>query len=166
MVHASPADVSRVWFRFIRLSQALSGVASARLRQVGLSVPQFDVLSTLTEREGCSQRELAERLYVTKGNVSGLIDRLVEAGLVERRAIPGDRRSHALYLTPDGRRQAEQGMALHQAIMQETLGQLTALDVQQLDRTLIAWRDVVRKVAEAESGKGDVSAPSRMAQKA
>lgn len=154
MPYAPPADVSRVWFRFIRLSQALGGVVSARLRQIGLSVPQFDVLSTLTEREGCSQRELAERLYVTKGNVSGLIDRLVEAGFVERRAIPGDRRSHALYLTENGRRQAEQGMALHQAIMHETLGQLTTGDVQHLDRSLIVWRDVVRKVAEAEAGKG------------
>lgn len=148
MAPASSADVARVWFRFIRLSQALGGVASTRLRQVGLSVPQFDVLSTLTEREGCSQRELAERLYVTKGNVSGLIDRLVEAGFVERRAIPGDRRSHALFLTPEGRKQAERGIALHQAIMQETLGQLPSEDVLQLDRTLVGWRDVVRKVAE------------------
>ncbi|HRJ70069.1 MAG TPA: MarR family winged helix-turn-helix transcriptional regulator [Beijerinckiaceae bacterium] len=150
MSPASPADVARVWFRFIRLSQALSGVASSRLRQAGLSVPQFDVLSTLTEREGCTQRELAERLYVTKGNVSGLIDRLVEAGYVERRAIPGDRRSHALYLTAAGRTKAEHGMALHQAIMRETLGALSAQDVLQLDQTLVTWRDVVRKVMDGE----------------
>lgn len=153
MVELAPTDVSRVWFRFIRLSQRLGGLVTARLRETGLSVPQFDVLSTLTEREGCSQRELAERLYVTKGNVSGLVDRLVGAGLVERRAIPGDRRSHALYLTASGRKLAHRGMELHQQVMQETLGQLDADDVRSLERTLISWRDIVR-------ASGDSSRPA------
>ncbi|TXM86137.1 MarR family transcriptional regulator, partial [Methylobacterium sp. WL122] len=95
---ADAADPLRVWFRFIRLNRRVTAAMSARLRGLGLSIPQFDVLSTLTEREGLTQQDLAARLYVTKGNVSGLIDRLVEAGLVERRPIPGDRRSHALHL--------------------------------------------------------------------
>src|SRR3712207_1340333 len=93
------ADPLRVWFRFIRLHRRVSGAVAAELKPFGLSIPQFDLLSTLTEREGLTQQELAQRLYVTKGNVSGLIDRLVRSGLVERRAIEGDRRSHALYLT-------------------------------------------------------------------
>ena len=49
---------------------------AGRLREIGLSVPQCDVLTTLTEAEGVSQQELAKRLYVTKGNISGLLDRL------------------------------------------------------------------------------------------
>ena len=57
-----------------------------RLGEIALSVPQLDVLSTLTEAEGVSQQELATRLYVTKGNISGLLDRLADAGLVERRS--------------------------------------------------------------------------------
>jgi DNA-binding MarR family transcriptional regulator len=141
-------DVSRVWFRFIRLSQTLGGLVANRLKQTGLSVPQFDVLSTLTEREGCSQRELAERLYVTKGNVSGLVDRLVDAGLVERRAIPGDRRSHSLYLTPAGRKLAHQGMEIHERVIGETLGGLKTEDLHQLDRILVNWRDIVRRMGE------------------
>ncbi|MFN3671597.1 MAG: MarR family winged helix-turn-helix transcriptional regulator, partial [Bosea sp. (in: a-proteobacteria)] len=100
----APAEPDRVWFRFMRLHQRMLGQMSARIRELGLSIPQFDLLSTLTEREGISQSELAERLYVTKGNVSGLVDRLVQAGLVERRAIAGDRRSYAMHLTAEGRR--------------------------------------------------------------
>ena len=68
------------------------------------------MLTTLTEREGLSQQELAARLYVTKGNISGLIDRLVANGLVERRALAGDRRSHAIHLTPAGRELAKRGI--------------------------------------------------------
>ena len=59
--------------------------------------------------EGMSQQALAERLYVTKGNISGLIDRLVAAGLVERRPIVADKRQYALYLTAAGRSDGGEG---------------------------------------------------------
>ncbi|WP_349371864.1 MarR family transcriptional regulator [Salinarimonas sp.] len=138
-------ETVRVWLRFVRLQQRLSNGIAAELRGLGLSIPQFDVLSTLTEREGITQGELAQRLYVTKGNVSGLIDRLVEAGLVERRAIPGDRRSHALHLTRHGAEQAQAGIAAQRAFVARTLGRLPSEDVGELDRILRAWRDVVRE---------------------
>lgn len=141
---------SRVWFRMIRLHQALYNEIAGRLRVIGLSVPQFDVLSTLTERAGMSQRELAERLYVTKGNVSGLIDRLVEAGLVERHSIPEDRRSHALHLTAEGKRLAALGMTAQVRFIDETLGTLPQGEIETLDRILVAWRDVARTVADKQ----------------
>lgn len=134
----------KVWFRFLRLHQRMTNGASAQLKTLGLSVAQFDLISTLSEREGISQSELAERLYVTKGNVSGLVDRLVQAGLVQRRAIAGDRRSYAMHLTAEGRKLAEAGMALQQAYVNQTLGQLAPQDVAQLDRILRDWRDKVR----------------------
>src|ERR1700684_4715432 len=87
----------RVWFRFLRLKSRLQFAVSERLREIGLSVPQCDVLTTLTEAEGVSQQDLAKRLYVTKGNISGLIDRLVAAGLVERRANAAHKRPHAIF---------------------------------------------------------------------
>ena len=68
----------RVWFRLIRLEARMQAAVGERLREIGVSIPQCDVLTTLTEREGVSQQELATRLYVTKGNISGLIDRLAE----------------------------------------------------------------------------------------
>jgi MarR family transcriptional regulator, organic hydroperoxide resistance regulator len=134
----------KVWFRFLRLHQRMTNGASAKLKTLGLSVAQFDLLSTLSEREGISQSELAERLYVTKGNVSGLVDRLVQAGLVQRRAIAGDRRSYAMHLTADGRKLAEAGIALQQAYVSETLGQLAPQDIAQLDLILRDWRDKLR----------------------
>jgi MarR family transcriptional regulator, organic hydroperoxide resistance regulator len=135
------ADPLRVWFRFIRLHRRVSAAIAAELKALGLSIPQFDVLSTLTEYEGLTQQELAERLYVTKGNVSGLVDRLVEAGLVERRASPGDRRSHALHLTREGRRLAERGMAVQADYVRDTLGRLPAPDLADLERLVLAWRE-------------------------
>ncbi|PZU88479.1 MAG: MarR family transcriptional regulator [Chelatococcus sp.] len=139
-----PIEADRVWFRFMRLHQRMLGQMTARLRQLGLSIPQFDLLSTLTEGEGISQSELAQRLYVTKGNVSGLVDRLVEAGLVERRAIAGDKRSYAMHLTAEGRRLAEAGIAAQRDYVAATLGLMPSEDLAELDRLVRDWRASVR----------------------
>jgi DNA-binding MarR family transcriptional regulator len=134
----------RVWFRWLRLQNRMEGLVAVRLKTIGLSIPQCDVLTTLTEREGISQQELAERLYVTKGNISGLIDRLAAAGHVERRSIAGDRRSHAIYLTPSGRKLADQGIALQQDFVSRTIGQLSEQQIADFEALLIATREQLR----------------------
>jgi DNA-binding MarR family transcriptional regulator len=116
-----------------------------RLRQIGLSVPQCDVLTTLTEAEGVSQQDLAKRLYVTKGNISGLLDRLEGAGLVERRAAAVDRRQYEIYLTPAGRDAAERAIQIQHALIRATLGRLPAADLAAYEKLLIATRDLMRE---------------------
>jgi DNA-binding MarR family transcriptional regulator len=152
-VASDTADPLRVWFRFIRLHRRALNTIASELKSLGLSVPQFDLLSTLTEREGLSQQELAERLYVTKGNVSGLLDRMVEAGLVERRAIPGDRRSNALYLTEKGRDLAERGIAAQKSYVQGTLGALPPQDLADLERIVLTWRERARTAEDTTLAK-------------
>jgi len=153
----APADLGtdplRIWFRVIRLHRRAVNTVASELKALGLSIPQFDLLSTLTEREGLSQQELAERLYVTKGNVSGLLDRMVEADLVERRSIPGDRRSNALYLTKKGRDLAERGIAAQRAYVQRTLGSLPQQDLAELERIVLAWRERARTEEDASLAK-------------
>jgi MarR family transcriptional regulator, organic hydroperoxide resistance regulator len=145
-------DAMRVWFRLIRLHGRMSAAVAEALRGIGLSIPQCDVLTTLTEQEGLSQQHLAERLYVTKGNISGLIDRLAAAGYVQRRPILGDRRSHALFLTEAGRRIAEQGIAVQRSFVALTIGSLGQRQLAELEAALIAVRDRVReKTAERRS---------------
>ena len=147
--HQPSADTMRAWLRFLRLHQRISRLAARLMRDKGLSIPQFDVLSTLSEREGVTQQEIAERLYVTKGNISGLIDRMAEAGLVERRALPHDRRSHALYMTGLGRDALARGDALQREMIARTLGGLPDHDIKTLYDILGRWRDKVRDLPEA-----------------
>lgn len=147
----TPVDEMRVWFRLLRLNQRNALAMSARLRMIGLSVPQFDLLSTLSEREGITQSELADRLYVTKGNVSGLVDRLVEAGMVERRAIANDRRSYALHLTTHGRDLAGRGLAAQRDYVTSTLGRMPIRDLAEFERLILFWREQIRLSAQPES---------------
>lgn len=144
--NSQSSDAERVWFRFLRLETRIRIAVSNRLKAVGLSVAQCDVLTTLTEREGLSQQDLAERLYVTKGNISGLIDRLAAAGLVERRTIASDRRSHAIFLTPAGRAAAQKGIEAQRAFVTETLGRMAPADLAEFERLLLASRETVRAV--------------------
>ncbi|MBV8473317.1 MAG: MarR family transcriptional regulator [Hyphomicrobiales bacterium] len=148
----------RVWFRFLRLESRLQIAVSDRLREIGLSVPQCDVLTTLTEAEGISQQDLAKRLYVTKGNISGLLDRLEDAGLVERRSIEADRRQYAIYLTPQGREAAEKAIAVQHALIAETLGKLSGDELAAFEGLLISTRDLVRGYQEARRGRAALPA--------
>jgi DNA-binding MarR family transcriptional regulator len=141
----------RVWFRLVRLESRLQSAVAERLREIGLSVPQCDVLTTLTEAEGVSQQALAERLYVTKGNISGLLDRLEGAGLVERRSIAADRRQYAIYLTAEGRAAAEKAIGVQHTLIAATLGRLKSDDLAAFESLLIATRDLVRAYREHET---------------
>ena len=53
---------------------------------------------------GMTLGQLSQRMMVSNGNVTGLVERLVAQGLVDRRSSPNDRRSQIVSLTPEGRR--------------------------------------------------------------
>ncbi len=156
------ADALRVWFRLLRLQARLTGIVADRLKAIGVSVPQCDVLTTLTEQEGISQQHLAERLYVTKGNISGLVDRLAAAGLVERRSIASDRRSYAIYLTESGRRIAEQGIDVQKQFIAETLGRMDPEHLLDFERLIINARDFARAARDGDSAGAQRTAKASM----
>jgi len=76
---------------------------NARMRDSGITALQWRLISYLKRHEGIRQGPLAELIEVEPITLSRMIDRLAEAGLVERRADPTDRRAWQLYLTPRAR---------------------------------------------------------------
>jgi DNA-binding MarR family transcriptional regulator len=90
------------WLQIIRSYEHFHGLVAARLQERGLTVPQFEVLSTLASANCANQQELADRLRMTKGNLVGLIDRLSDRGWVEREQVPGDRRVNRVKITSAG----------------------------------------------------------------
>jgi MarR family transcriptional regulator for hemolysin len=71
-----------------------------RAGELGVTRAQWRVLSRLSRQDGLRQVELAEALDVEPITLCRMIDRLAEAGLVERRADEGDRRAWRIHLTP------------------------------------------------------------------
>ena len=91
------------WLQMIRTYDHLQAQVASLLQRHTLTVPQFEVLSTLAVADCTTQQELAHRLQVTKGNLVGLIDRLTERGWVERVQVQGDRRVNRVRITEGGK---------------------------------------------------------------
>jgi DNA-binding MarR family transcriptional regulator len=74
-----------------------------RLAPLGLEQRHAGMLIRLAANQGRSQQAIAEMIGVNATRMVFLVDELEKLGLVERRRNPADRRSHALYLTDQGR---------------------------------------------------------------
>src|SRR6266571_8702316 len=83
------------YFAFIRRDDP-------HIRSLGLTPSQFDVIATLGDTEGMTCSELSANTLVTKGTLTGVLDRLVSKGLIRRDAMKGDRRCTKISLTVKG----------------------------------------------------------------
>jgi DNA-binding MarR family transcriptional regulator len=140
----------RLWLRLLACTNHIEAPLATRLRErFGTSLPRFDLMAQLDRHPGgLKMRELSRRLMVTGGNVTGLTDRLVAEGLVDKREDPADRRATTVALTDEGRRQFDAMAREHEAWVVQLFGglgvgrqqQLFAL-LGQLKQTLPASRD-------------------------
>lgn len=85
-----------------RTYQAFESYSAAHIRTLGLTPSQFDIVATLGNTEGMSFKELGERTLITKGTLTGVVDRLEAKDLVRRAASPSDGRSQIVQLTRKG----------------------------------------------------------------
>lgn len=125
----------RVWLRMLSATTRIEKrVRSFLKREFDSTLPRFDVLAELDrETAPITMSELTEHLLVTNGNVTGLVNRLVEDGLVARDADPVDRRVQRVILTGAGRK-AFRGMAeSHERLIDSFF---SSLSDQQMDMLL------------------------------
>jgi DNA-binding MarR family transcriptional regulator len=106
----------RLWLRLLACTHLIEAPLRTRLReQFDGSLPRFDLMAQLDRHpQGLKMRELSRRLMVTGGNVTGLTDRLVAEGLVERQIDPADRRAQTIKLTAAGQRHFRTMAAEHE----------------------------------------------------
>jgi DNA-binding MarR family transcriptional regulator len=96
----------RLWLRLFTCKMLIEGEVRRRLRDTfDVTLPRFDLMAQLDRApNGMTLGELSQRMMVSNGNVTGLVDRLVAQGLIDRRPSPTDRRSQIVSLTAEGRR--------------------------------------------------------------
>lgn len=90
-------------FRLNALSRKVSRLYNNRCIEHGITAAQSFVIFDVMDHEGTSVKDIAARIQLDSPAVTGLIDRLVKEGLIERKEDPEDRRSLKIYLTPKGR---------------------------------------------------------------
>jgi DNA-binding MarR family transcriptional regulator len=94
----------RLWLRLLRVARGIEGELRRRFAaEFATTLPKFDVMAALARIEpGMNMTELSRHLMVSNGNVTGIVDRLVAEGMVERLAQVGDRRATFVRLTDKG----------------------------------------------------------------
>ena len=97
-----PSAAEEAWALFWRIFSADKPRRMAVMSELGLSFQQSMALSRLQPDEPVPMSALAAALQCDNSNVTGIVDRMEAAGLVERRAFEGDRRVKAVALTPLG----------------------------------------------------------------
>ncbi len=121
------------WLRLARVYQKIDHATAELLRGWELSVAQFDVLTQLGVQEGITQQQLADRLLVTKGNVSQLIVKMERRGLILRCQ---EGRSMRLALTAAGRQLRDATVPAQEALIARHFANLTPEEARTLHTLL------------------------------
>ncbi len=124
---ADHKDELRLWLRLFTCTSLIESEVRRRLRkQFGETLPRFDLMAQLERVEdGMTLGEVSRRMMVSAGNVTSLVERLVQVGYVERRTDPKDRRSQLIRMTAKGRKHFGRMAAAHQSWVAALLGGLS-----------------------------------------
>ena len=139
----SKATFVPVLRELVRCYQAFERASAAHIRRLGLTPPQFDIVATLGNTEGMTFKELGERTLITKGTLTGVVDRLAGRNLVERCDCPGDRRATIVRLTRAGERMFRDVFEPHVAFMSPAFGTLSESERALLVRKLKRLREAL-----------------------
>lgn len=121
----------RLWLRILRATRAIEAEVRERLRvQFGVTLPQFDVMAALQRKPGgMTMTELSRFLMVSNGNVTGIVERLVNDKLVIRTPGAEDRRSFLVQLTTKGLRDFNAMAKAHESWVDELLSEFSAAEM-------------------------------------
>lgn len=111
-------------------------ISSANIRMLDLTPPQFDIIATLGNTEGMSFKELGEKTLITKGTLTGVVDRLEAKGLVCRSLHAEDRRSTIVRLTEKGEREFHRVFPPQVAVCKQAFLEYGDADFSALEREL------------------------------
>ncbi|RMF14945.1 MAG: MarR family transcriptional regulator [Alphaproteobacteria bacterium] len=128
----------RLWLKLLSCTTLIENWLRNRMRsEFGTTLPRFDVLAALDRHpEGLRMGELSRYLLVSNGNVTGIVQRLEQEGLVARQTTPGDKRSIRVRLTAQGRRRFTEWAREHEAWLDRLFSDLSNDEMDELMRHL------------------------------
>ncbi|MDP1713145.1 MAG: MarR family transcriptional regulator [Anaerolineales bacterium] len=115
-------------------------------KSTGLSMPQFSILMQLHHKGPCGLSEISERFDVTAAAASQLVDKLVQAGYLEREEDPNDRRAKLLTLSNKGRELINQGAEERHRWMDDLGATLSSEERDKVSEALILLTNAVEKM--------------------
>ena len=146
---AASKERLRLWLRMLKASKHIEAELRERLRvEFDTTLPRFDVMAALYRAEaGLKMSELSGVLRVSNGNVTGIVDRLVNDGLIVRVPVDNDRRATTVRLTKAGREDFARMAAAHEAWIDALLGDVDPADIPAISAVL---ERAAKKSSESE----------------
>jgi len=131
-------DELRLWLRLFTCTTLIETEVRRRLAEkFKTTLPRFDLFAQLERApSGMTLGDLSKRMMVSNGNVTNLVERLVESGHLERFALPTDRRVQIVKLSQKGRNNFSRMAKAHEEWIAELFSGLSPDDIKDLTRTL------------------------------
>ena len=122
--------------------QAFEHYSAPHIKSLGLTMTQFDVIATLGNQLPMSCKQLGEKTLVTKGTLTGVLERLEVKGLIGRQANSEDARSQLIGLTPAGQSLFEKVFPEHLDFLGKAFNKLSPNELQQLEQSLKLLKNI------------------------
>ena len=145
----------RLWLRLLTCTTLIEGEIRSRLREnFDVTLPRFDLMAQLDKApNGMTLGELSQRMMVSNGNVTGLVERLVSLNLVERTPAPNDRRAMIVTLTAEGRRTFRSLARTHEGWIAEIFADLSQSEMDTLMKLLSKTKNSARRAIDGENDR-------------
>jgi len=118
-------------------------------KSTGLSMPQFSILMQLHYKGACGMSQISERFDVTAAAASQLVDKLVQAGYIERTEDPNDRRAKLLRLSEKGASLVDDGIQERYRWMDELASKFSAEEQTKINEALSILTDAARQMEQS-----------------
>ena len=137
----------RLWLRLLTCTTLIESEVRRRLREnFDITLPRFDLMAQLDRApSGMTLGELSQRMMVSNGNITGLVDRLVKQGLIQRKPLPHDRRVQIVSLTAEGQREFRAMARINADWVGEIFQGLSPEDIEALMPLLAKTKDSARR---------------------
>jgi DNA-binding MarR family transcriptional regulator len=127
-----------------RCYQSFEHASGRHIRMLGLTTCQFDIVVTLGNTEGMNFRDLGEKTLITKGTLTGVVDRLEEKGLVTRMPDERDGRSQLVCLTAAGNVLFEEVFPAHLAYMAKMFAGVSEAELLEMRQILVRLGQILQ----------------------
>ena len=124
-------------------------------KSTGLSMPQFSILMQLHHKGPCGMSEISDRFDITAAAASQLVDKLVQAGYLERAEDPSDRRAKLLTLSTKGGELIKQGVEERYRWMDDLAATLSVEDQKKVSEALTLLTNAAKEMKN-EKPKNDI----------
>lgn len=131
----------------VRGYQAFDNYSAPHIKSMNLTPPQFDVIATLANQPPMTCKTLGDKTLITKGTLTGILDRLEIKGIIERQTNEEDGRSQKIMLTSAGREIFEHTFPKHMRHLEKAFNQLSLQQMIDLTNTLKQLRETIEKLS-------------------